>query len=103
MVRTLSQRLLLRAIGPELSALGVTGALQNPVLELHNANGALLSTNDNWQTASNNSDISATGLAPGDAREAAILLAPGPGQFTAVVRGAGSTAGVALLEMYLLD
>ena len=103
MVRSLSQRLLLRAIGPDLTAQGVTGALQDPVLELHDSNGALLSSNDNWQSASNSSAISAAGLAPGDSRDAAILLTPGPGQFTAIVRGAGATSGVALLEAYLLD
>lgn len=103
MVRSLSQRLVLRAIGPDLTALGVTGALQDPVLELHDSNGTLLSSNDNWHGASNSSAISAAGLAPGDSRDAAILLMPGPGQFTAIVRGAGATSGVALLEAYLLD
>ncbi len=102
-VRTLSQRLLLRAIGPELTRFGVTAALPDPVLELHTANGALLSSNDNWQTASNSVAISATGFGPADAREAAILLAPGPGQFTAIVRGAGSETGIALLESYLIN
>jgi hypothetical protein len=102
-VRSLSQRLLLRAIGPDLAARGVTGALQNPVMELHDANGALLSSNDNWQNASNSSAIAATGLSPDDSRDAAIFLTPGLGQFTAIVRGAGSTTGVALLEAYLLD
>jgi hypothetical protein len=102
-VRSLSQRLLLRAIGPDLAARGVTGALQNPTLELHDSNGAILSSNDNWQSASNSSAISAAGLAPDDPRDAAILLTPGPGQFTAIVRGTGTTTGVALLEAYLLE
>ena len=102
-VRSLSQRLIVRAIGPDLAARGVAGALQNPVLELHDANGALLSSNDNWQTASNSSAIAAAGLAPADSRDAAILLTPGPGRLTAIVRGAEGTTGVALLESYLLD
>jgi hypothetical protein len=102
-VRTLSQRLLLRAIGPDLTARGVTGALQNPVLELHDSNGALLSSNDSWQNAPNSSAIAATGLAPEDPRDAVILLTPGPGQFTAIVHGAGATSGVALLEAFLLE
>jgi hypothetical protein len=102
-VHSLSQRLLVRAIGPDLTAHGVTGALQNPVLELHDANGGLISSNDNWQSAPNSSAILAAGLAPADSRDAAILLTPGPGRFTAVVRGAAATTGVALLETYLLE
>jgi hypothetical protein len=102
-VHSVSQRLLLRAIGPDLAGRGVTGELRNPVLELHDSNGALLSTNDNWRNAPNSSEIIATGLAPIDARESAILLTPGPGAYTAIVRGAGATAGVALLEAYLLE
>ena len=102
-VRSLSQQLLVRAIGPDLAALGVTGALQDPTLELHDSNGAILSSNNNWQSASNSSAISAAGLAPADSCDAAILLTPGPGQFTAIVRGAGATTGVALLETYLLQ
>ncbi len=102
-VRTLSDQLLLRAIGPELSGLGVNGALQDPKLELHDSNGAILASNDNWQSAPNSSAISAAGLAPDDSHDAAILFTPGPGQFTAIVRGAGTATGVALLEAYLLQ
>ncbi len=102
-VRSLRQRLLLRAIGPELTVFGVSGALQNPVLELHNANGALIASNDDWQTGIDHAAISTTGLAPRDAREPAILLPPGAGQFTAIVRGASGSTGVALLEMYFLE
>lgn len=102
-VHSISQRLLLRAIGPDLAAQGVAGELKNPVLELHDSNGAILSTNDNWKDAPNSSEIAATGLAPIDARESAILITPGPGAYTAVVRGVGATVtGVALLEAYLI-
>ena len=80
-----------------------TGALANPTLELRDANGALRAANDNWQDASNRNEITATGLAPTDTREAAVLTTSEPGSFTAIVRGAGNTTGVALLEAYLLD
>ena len=102
-VRSVSKRLLLRALGPSLTAQGVTGALANPTLELRDANGALRAANDNWQDASNRNEITATGLAPTDTREAAVLTTSEPGSFTAIVRGAGNTTGVALLEAYLLD
>lgn len=101
-VRSVSQRLLVRALGPSLAAQGVNGVLANPTLELRDANGALRAANDNWQDASNRNEITATGLAPNDPREATILVGSEPGSFTGIVRGAGNTTGVALLEAYLL-
>lgn len=102
-VRSLTARLLLRALGPELSALGIGSALLDPKLELFDGNGMLLIANDSWKSAPNNAEISATGLAPADNREPAILMnAPGVNSYTAVVRGAGDTTGVALLEAYLV-
>ncbi|HEX7518202.1 MAG TPA: hypothetical protein VF345_13065 [Chthoniobacterales bacterium] len=103
-VQSVSRRLLLRALGPELAASGVTGELGNPALELHDFNGAILATNDNWRDAPNSADISATGLAPADDRESAVLAMLGPGTYTAIVRGVGETStGIALLEAYLIN
>ena len=102
-LRSVSQRLLLRALGPSLAVQGVSGVLANPTLELRDANGTLRAANDNWQDAPNRTEIMATGLAPNDTREAVILSSSEPGAFTAIVRGAGNTTGVALLEAYLLD
>jgi hypothetical protein len=101
-VQSVSRRLLLRALGPELSTSGVTGELGNPALELYDFNGVILASNDNWRDAPNSSDISATGLAPTDDRESAILAMFGPGTYTAIVRGVGG-AGVGLLEAYLIN
>lgn len=100
---SVSKRLLLRALGPELAAYGVSGELQNPALELHDTNGVLVEENDNWIDAPNSSEIAATGLAPADARESAILIATGTGTYTAIVRGVGDTTGVALFEAYLIN
>jgi hypothetical protein len=103
-VQSISRRLLLRAIGPELAASGVEDELADPALELHDFNGAVLATNDNWRDAPNSSDITATGLAPGDDRESAVLMMLGPGTYTAIVRGLGGTGtGVGLLEAYLIN
>ncbi|MGI8437050.1 MAG: trypsin-like peptidase domain-containing protein [Chthoniobacterales bacterium] len=102
-VRAVGQSLVLRALGPSLTNQGVNGALQDPTLEFHDANGTLLAANDNWQSASNSSVLSATGLAPTDPREAAILSTAAPGNYTMLVRGANGTVGVALLEAYLLN
>ncbi|MDQ3545613.1 MAG: PQQ-dependent sugar dehydrogenase, partial [Verrucomicrobiota bacterium] len=94
-----TRRLLLRAIGPSLGAFGVNNALLDPTLELHDENGALLSSNDNWRDTQE-SEIAATGIPPSDDREAAIVMDLAPSNYTAIVRGANGTTGVALVEAY---
>ena len=101
--QSVSKRFLLRALGPSLAASGVNGSLQNPALELHDSNGALVEANDDWIDAPNSSEIAAAGFAPTDNHESAILIASGAGAYTAVVRGVGETTGVALLEAYLIN
>jgi hypothetical protein len=97
-------KVLLRALGPSLTGQGVGGALENPVLELHDANGNTLVVNDNWREASNASEIQAT-LPPPDERESAIImtLAPATSGYTAIVRGANNSTGVALVEVFALQ
>lgn len=96
-------KVLVRALGPSLGGQGVSGALQDPVLELHDANGIFLQ-NDNWHYASNASEIQST-LPPPDVRESAIImiLAPSSSGYTALVRGANGSTGVALVEVYALQ
>jgi hypothetical protein len=93
---------LVRAIGPSLTAFGVTGALADPVLELHDANGTLITSNDNWTDSTQMADIEATGLAPTNDLESAILMTLAPGSYTAIVAGSGGSTGVALVEVYRL-
>jgi hypothetical protein len=88
-----------RAIGPSLSNFGIAGALQDPTLDLVNANGVSLRANDSWKD-SQQSAIEAAGLQPSDNREAALIETLAPGNYTAVVRGAGNTTGVGLVEVY---
>jgi hypothetical protein len=95
-------QMLVRAIGPSLAANGVAQPLADPVLELHDGNGDLISTNDDWRSTQQ-SDITATGLAPASDNESAILVTLDPGSYTAIVRGQNSTTGVALVEVYDLD
>jgi hypothetical protein len=105
------KRVIIRAIGPELTQYGIADALANPTLELHNAAGALIGSNDNWQTTiiggiitSNQvSDIQTSGHVPTDASESAIIADLAPGNYTAIVRGVSNTTGVALVEVYDLD
>jgi hypothetical protein len=72
------------------------------MLELHDSTGRLIASNDNWKT-SQQEQISASGLAPTDSREAGLITTLSPGAYTAVVRGAGSTTGIGLVEIYDLD
>jgi hypothetical protein len=90
---------LVRAIG---ASLPVSDALQDPTLELHNSDGATIAANDNWRS-DNEAEIIATTLAPTNDAESAILAALVPGAYTAIVRGANGTTGVALAEAYQLD
>jgi Domain of unknown function (DUF4394) len=94
-------RLLLRALGPSLTAFGVPSPLPDPVLTLKDSNGATLATNDNWQS-SQATDITATGLAPTNDLESAILTSLPAGSYSGIVSGTGSATGVALIEVYQL-
>lgn len=95
-----SANVLFRAIAPSLA--GVENALQDPTLELHDGQGNIIATNDNWAD-SQRTDIEATTIPPPDAREAAILRQLTPGAYTTVVRGKDNTTGVALVEAYQLN
>jgi hypothetical protein len=76
-------------------------------LELHNRSGALIASNDNWQTTilggiiTNNqvSDIQNSGHAPTAGTESAIIADLQPGNYTAIVHGVNNTTGVALVEV----
>jgi hypothetical protein len=96
-----AQRVIIRAIGPDLAQAGVAGALSDPVLELHDKNGAIVATNDNW-SSDHKAEIEATGLAPQDERDAAIVATLPSSNYTAVIRGAANATGVALVEAYAL-
>ncbi len=94
--------ILLRAIGPSLTAFGITNPLVNPTLELHDPNGNLLQSNDNWKENTNKDAILATGIAPSDDSESAILTSLSAGNYTAIVSSKDGTTGVALVEIYRL-
>ncbi len=87
-----------RAIGPSMAAQGVAGALQNPTLEIFKGQ-VRIDGNDNWQSGSCASAAPAT-FHPKDPREACVILTLEPGAYTAIVRGAGGTTGVGLVEAF---
>jgi hypothetical protein len=94
-----SEEVLVRGIGPSLIQFGVSNALQDPTLELRDGNGALITVNDNWRDTQE-AAIQATGLAPSDDRESAILAILVKGNYTAILRGKNDTIGVGLIEAY---
>jgi hypothetical protein len=105
------KRVIIRAIGPDLSQYRVPNPLADPTLELHNGMGALIASNDNWQhtiiggiiTRDQVQDIINSGHAPGDPNDSAIIAELPPGNYTAIVRGVNNTTGVGLVEVYDLD
>ena len=92
---------LIRALGPSLTDLGVPNALADPLLELRDVNGALVISNNDWKSTQQ-AAIEATGVAPNDDKESALLATLTSGNYTAIVLGGGGT-GVGLVEAYHLD
>jgi len=94
-------KVLVRGIGPSLGAFGITNPLVDPVLELHNSNGALIDSNDDWRT--NQALIQSTGLQPANDAESALLLSnPAPGAYTIILHGKNNGTGVGVVEAYIL-
>ena len=94
------KRVIIRAIGPSLGGGGISGFLLDPVLELHRPDNSVV-INDDWQTGSQAAEIQASGLAPTNSLEAAIIADLNPGQgYTAIVHGKNGATGIALVEAY---
>jgi len=96
-----SLKVLVRALGPTLTDLGVPGALANPTLDLVNSSGTVIRSNNDWKDDSQQrAQIEAAGLALSHDVEAALVETVAPGAYTAIVRGNGRTTGVGLVEAY---
>jgi hypothetical protein len=96
-------RAVIRGIGPTLGAYGIQGALQDPTLELHNAQGTAIESNDNWQSYYQWPEIQRLGFQPSNAYESAILPTLASGPYTVILRGLNDTTGIGQLEMYALE
>ena len=102
------KKIIIRAIGPSLIPFGITDALTNPTLEIHDAGGAIVATNNDWKTtqvgglitSDQVAEINSTGVAPSDDRESAIIADLVPGSYTAVVRGVNNTTGTGVVDAY---
>jgi pectin methylesterase-like acyl-CoA thioesterase len=94
-----SAKVVVRALGPSLTEFGVSNAIQDPTLELYDANGSITS-NDDWET---NGETVPALLRPALARESVVQVTLTPGNYTAIVQGKNGTSGVALVEAYNLE
>jgi photosystem II stability/assembly factor-like uncharacterized protein len=91
----------LRGIGPTLAQFGLSPVLADPTLELHDSNGVLLISNDDWQSDSTSAgQLSAHGLAPGNQKESGIFTLLPPGAYTAILAGKDGGTGLGLVEIY---
>jgi hypothetical protein len=97
-------RVVVRAIGPSLSAFDISNALPDTTLQLRNQNGAIVIENDDWQSdPAQQQELEATGLQPSDPREAAVAATIQPGQYTVEVRGKPETTGIGVVQVYFLE
>jgi hypothetical protein len=95
-----NQRVLVRGIAPSLT---LDGKLPDPTLELRDNNGVLIRANDDWRIGGQEAEIIATTIPPTDDAESAIVEVLAPGSYTAILRGAGSSTGIAVVEVYALN
>jgi hypothetical protein len=94
------KKIIVRAIGPSL---GLEGRIEDPQLQLVNAQQSEIAFNNNWRDAANQQEIAASGVAPNNDLESAILITLQPGNYTAIVRGVNNTTGIGVAEIYDLD
>ena len=95
-------RVVVRGIGPSLANAGVQTPLADPYLEVVNSNGEVVRANDNWRGIQQQ-ELEALGIQPRDDREAALVMTLAAGNYTAVLKGAGDSTGIALVEVYNLQ
>jgi hypothetical protein len=97
---TEQKTVIVRGIGPSLP---MSGALADPIIEVHGPSGELLATNDNWKEAATRQEISDSGLAPSNDLESALWGTINPGAYTVILSGKDGGTGVGSIEVYDLD
>jgi hypothetical protein len=96
-------RIALLGVGPSLASSGLSPVLDDPILDLHNANGTIMVSNDNWSDDPvSAAQLSAHGLAPARPEESAIFTSLPPGQFTVILSGQNGGTGIGSVEIYNL-
>lgn len=98
------KKAIIRALGPSITVNGqpLAGTLQDPTLELHGSDGKLIRSNNDWKIGQHDA-VAATGIAPTDDRESAIVETLQPGSYTAIVRGTKNSTGIGVVEVYDLE
>lgn len=99
----IAKKVLIRGLGPSLSANGVPTPLANPTLTLFDSNGGAQKTNDDWKSSPDAAEIMSSGLAPSNDRESVIIATLAPGQYTAQLAGKDNGTGNGVIEVYDLQ
>lgn len=103
---SVAKRVLVRAAGPSLASFGVNNALANPRLEMRDASGTIVATNDDWESGNDRAAVVAASAAAGafpfaaGSQDAALLTTLLPGNYTVIIEGVGGSSGVTLAEIY---
>src|SRR6184192_747822 len=97
-----SKKVIVRALGPTLSTLGVSGALADPTIAIVNSSNVVVASNDNWRNTQE-AQIAASGFAPPNDLESAIIATLPPGSYSAVMSGKNGGIGIGLVDVYELD
>ena len=97
-------RIAVRGLGPSLSQFGLAEVLADPTLEMHDANGSIMISNDNWaDDPASAAQLTANGLALSNALESGIFTSLPPGDFTVILAGKNGGIGIGLVEIYNLQ
>jgi hypothetical protein len=94
-------QVVVRGLGPTLTQHNVTGVLADPFVRLYDSNGNVVYSNNNWKDTQS-AAIQATGLAPPNDLESAIIITVAAGNYTAILSGNGGATGIGLVEVYKL-
>jgi hypothetical protein len=97
-----NKTVVVRARGPSLQPTGINNFLANPLLQIFSGQ-TQIAVNDDFGQASNLAALNASGFAPANAQESAILINLAPGPYTAIVSGVGGTTGVGIVEVFEVD
>jgi hypothetical protein len=96
-----TDEVVVRGLGPTLAGTGIANALGDPMLELRDSEGNLLTANNNWHDdPTQASQLTSLGLAPSNDLESALISTLPPGPYTALLSGVNSGIGVGLVEVY---
>jgi sugar lactone lactonase YvrE len=104
-----TKQLLIRGVGPQLAAYGLSGLLAQPTISVYNAGGTVIATNTGWGNDANSAQVAAVSsqlgafTLPAGSNDCALLAELAPGNYSVELSGVNSTTGVGLVEVYETD